>query len=210
MHTFFILVGDVNRAHVSNLFGSKPEPLYYPNLFYQQNFSPVFDPWTFTNFTPLEVLIFSREQEVQVTCQGVYSCMYDYLVSGRREFALDTLSSEKKFEYDKLKGEQKTVSCGPLEKNFGVIKYPLGNNYLDGVTVTFTCQTEYFIHGNEQRHCINGSWSPGWWAWCRCNSNRSDRVEMDDRNRGTAGVCPRPDIHFSTIATHSKTQFVIN
>ncbi|KRX90074.1 Uncharacterized protein T4E_10807 [Trichinella pseudospiralis] len=158
---------EVNSAHISNLFGSKWEPLYYPNLFYQQNFTPVFDPWTFTNFTPLEVLIFSREQEVQVTCQGVYSCMYDYLVSGRRDFALDTLSSEKKFEYDKLKGEQKTVSCGPLEKNFGVIKYPLGNNYLDGVTVTFTCQTEYFIHGNEQRHCINGTWSPGWWAWCR-------------------------------------------
>ncbi|KRY36412.1 Uncharacterized protein T01_9211 [Trichinella spiralis] len=175
IHHQFGMKWDVNRAHVSNLFGSKPEPLYYPNLFYQQNFSPVFDPWTFTNFTPLEVLIFSREQEVQVTCQGVYSCMYDYLVSGRREFALDTLSSEKKFEYDKLKGEQKTVSCGPLEKNFGVIKYPLGNNYLDGVTVTFTCQTEYFIHGNEQRHCINGSWSPGWWAWCR---SRTEEIAL--------------------------------
>ncbi|KRX71937.1 Uncharacterized protein T06_2927 [Trichinella sp. T6] len=112
IHHQFGMKWDVNKAHISNLFGSKPEPLYYPNLFYQQNFSPVFDPWAFTNFTPLEVLIFSREQEVQVTCQGVYSCMYDYLVSGRRDFALDTLSSEKKFEYDKLKGEQKRVDKG--------------------------------------------------------------------------------------------------
>lgn len=60
------------------------------------------------------------------------------------------------------------ISCGPLQKNDGVLKYPPGNNYLDGVTVTFTCQPDYFLHGDQQRTCINGTWSPGWWAWCRC------------------------------------------
>ncbi len=29
------------------------------------------------------------------------------------------------------------LSCGPLMKNRGVIKYPQGNNYLDGVTGQF-------------------------------------------------------------------------
>lgn len=59
------------------------------------------------------------------------------------------------------------MSCGPLQKNEGVIKFPTGNNYLQGAEVTFTCQPEYFRHGAEKRKCLNGTWSPGWWAWCR-------------------------------------------
>uniref|UniRef100_A0A915D8F4 Sushi domain-containing protein n=1 Tax=Ditylenchus dipsaci TaxID=166011 RepID=A0A915D8F4_9BILA len=52
-------------------------------------------------------------------------------------------------------------------KNRGVLKHPPGNNYLHGVTVTFTCKPDYFLHGDQQRTCVNGSWSPGWWVWCR-------------------------------------------
>lgn len=55
-------------------------------------------------------------------------------------------------------------------KGIGVLKYPSGNNYLDGITVTFTCKPEYFMHGDQQRTCINGSWTPGWWPWCRLRS----------------------------------------
>ncbi|KHJ42436.1 AMOP domain protein [Trichuris suis] len=168
IHNLFGSKWRTEEVRTTNLFGQSPQPLYYPNLFYSKAvFNPVLDPWKFTNYTSMERLIFTREQEVQVACQGVYSCIFDYLVSGRREFGLDSLATEKKFEQDKQKGEQKTVSCGPLEKNYGVIKYPLGNNYLDGVVVTFTCQTEYYLHGTERRQCRNGTWSAGWWVWCR-------------------------------------------
>ncbi|KAK6039041.1 sushi domain protein [Cooperia oncophora] len=61
-------------------------------------------------------------------------------------------------------------SCGALLVAPGAVKYPPGNNYLDGVTVTFTCKPEYFIHGSQQRTCVNGSWTPGWHVWCRYRS----------------------------------------
>jgi hypothetical protein len=91
------------------------------------------------------------------------------------------LDIEKKFEDFKQRGETRgknqnfstkqihflVQSCGPLTKNPGVIKYPMGNNYLEGTTVIFSCKPEYFLHGDQQRTCINGSWTPGWWPWCR-------------------------------------------
>ncbi|CDW54207.1 VWD and NIDO and AMOP domain containing protein [Trichuris trichiura] len=150
IHNLFGSKWRTEEVRTTNLFSQFPQPLYYPSLFYSEAvFNPVLDPWKFTNFTSIERLIFTREHEVQVACQGVYSCTFDYLVSGRREFGVDTLEAEKKFELDKVKGEQKTISCGPLEKNYGVIKYPLGNNYLDGVAVTlniiFTVQKDDIV-----------------------------------------------------------------
>jgi len=59
------------------------------------------------------------------------------------------------------------ISCGPLLKKEGIIKTPQAANYLDGAVVTFACKPEFYLHGDERRICINGTWSPGWWAWCR-------------------------------------------
>ena len=59
------------------------------------------------------------------------------------------------------------ISCGPLLKKEGVIKIPPAANYLDGDTVTFSCKPKYFLHGDAVRTCINGTWTPGWWVWCR-------------------------------------------
>ncbi|KFD52274.1 hypothetical protein M514_06837, partial [Trichuris suis] len=150
------------RHHL--LFQTKFQPIYNPISFASSHYQPIFDPWRNQNATFWESLIFSREE---VTCQGSPPCEFDYLTTGRREIGLDTLMNERKFEELKRLGEKKTISCGPLQKNIGVLKYPPGNNYLDGVTVTFTCQPEYFLHGDQQRTCINGTWSPGWWPWCR-------------------------------------------
>jgi hypothetical protein len=52
-------------------------------------------------------------------------------------------------------------------KKEGVIKIPPAANYLDGDTVTFSCKPKYFLHGDAVRTCHNGTWSPGWWVWCR-------------------------------------------
>ena len=43
----------------------------------------------------------------------------------------------------------------------------MADNYLDGSVVTFSCKPDFLIHGEQTRHCVNGTWSPGWWAWCR-------------------------------------------
>lgn len=33
--------------------------------------------------------------------------------------------------------------------------------------MVFSCKLKYYIHGDIERVCRNGTWSPGWWAWCR-------------------------------------------
>lgn len=60
------------------------------------------------------------------------------------------------------------TSCGSLARDLHVLKIPLGQNYLHGAVVTFTCKPEYLLHGDTTRTCLNGTWSPGWPAWCRC------------------------------------------
>ena len=59
------------------------------------------------------------------------------------------------------------VSCGPLLKLQGVVKTPPAANYLDGDRVQFSCKPKYYIHGDIERVCRNGTWSKGAWAWCR-------------------------------------------
>uniref|UniRef100_A0A0K0F7J0 Protein mesh (inferred by orthology to a D. melanogaster protein) n=1 Tax=Strongyloides venezuelensis TaxID=75913 RepID=A0A0K0F7J0_STRVS len=151
------------------LFNPDRKPIYDPLSFANPNFEPIFNPWLYTNSSFYEQFIFTRD-EVKVVCQGDPSCEYDYIMTGRREVGLTTLDYQKQYSQFKRKGEVKHQSCGPLMKNPGVIKYPPGNNYLDGVTVTFTCTPEYFLHGDQIRECKNGTWSKGWWAWCRLRS----------------------------------------
>jgi hypothetical protein len=148
------------------LFQERHKPLYNPLTFGSRNYLPAFDPYRRNNQSFWHSLIFTEEQ-VRSTCQGIRQCMYDYMTSGRKEIAIDTLNSLKKFEGFKQRGEKKLISCGNLLKNKGVIKFPPGNHYLDGVKVTFQCKPEFFLHGAEARTCRNGTWSPGWWAWCR-------------------------------------------
>ncbi|VDL79002.1 unnamed protein product [Nippostrongylus brasiliensis] len=95
-----------------------------------------------------------------VACQSVYECEYDYFLTGRREIAMNTLEVQSKLIELKHRGSQRIQSCGALLVAPGAVKYPPGNNYLDGVTVTYTCKPEYFIHGDPQRTCVNGSWTP--------------------------------------------------
>uniref|UniRef100_A0A0N5BZK0 AMOP domain protein n=1 Tax=Strongyloides papillosus TaxID=174720 RepID=A0A0N5BZK0_STREA len=146
------------------LFQDHIKPIYDPLKFGNDySYEPVFDPYRLQYNASL---VFTLE-EVRVACQNVYECEYDYFLTGRREIAMATLEVQKKLLELKEKGSKRKQSCGALLTGPGVIKYPPGNNYLDGVTVTFTCKPEYFIHGTPQRVCVNGTWSPGWWTWCR-------------------------------------------
>uniref|UniRef100_A0A914BXE3 Uncharacterized protein n=1 Tax=Acrobeloides nanus TaxID=290746 RepID=A0A914BXE3_9BILA len=146
------------------LFEDRYKPIYDPMLFGDiLNYQPEYDPYRMQYNASL---VYTSE-EVRMACQGVYECEYDYLLTGRREIALATLEMQNKLSGLKLKGSERYMSCGALLTLEGVLKYPPGNNYLDGVIVTFTCKPEYFIHGDNQRMCINGTWTPGWQAWCR-------------------------------------------
>lgn len=168
------------------LFQSTVRPIYNPLLFSSGGYTPSFD----NQFMdPNSTLIFSM-REVNDLCQNNWACKFDYIQTGVREIALTTLSLEQKFLGLKEKGSKlckhrgnlfviwtsahflftSGVSCGALLRAWGAVKTPVGNNYLDGVTVTFTCRPEYFLHGDQQRTCRNGTWSPGWHVWCRSES----------------------------------------
>uniref|UniRef100_A0A914Y6K2 Uncharacterized protein n=1 Tax=Panagrolaimus superbus TaxID=310955 RepID=A0A914Y6K2_9BILA len=146
------------------LFQDNIKPINNPLMFGEdRRYEPVFDPYVLQYNGSL---VFTPE-EVRTTCQSVYECEYDYYLTGRREIALNTLEVQTKLTELKYKGSARWMSCGALLTAPGVVKYPPGNNYLDGVTVTFTCKPEFFLHGTQTRTCINGTWTPGWHVWCR-------------------------------------------
>lgn len=145
------------------LFQDRFKPIYNPQLFANSDYRPVFWPqYLDANASR----VFTVEQ-VKVACMGIPECEYDYMMTGRREVALETLQKRKEFMGVQRRGSKLLISCGPLLKKEGVIKVPPAANYLDGDTVTFSCKPRYFIHGDITRKCVNGTWTPGWWAWCR-------------------------------------------
>ncbi|CAJ0941378.1 unnamed protein product, partial [Mesorhabditis belari] len=166
-HTGNTLHRRVDGSRHKILFQDDIKPIYNPLQFGDdRNYHPVFDPYRNQYNASL---VFTLD-EVRMLCQNVYECEYDYLLTGRREIALNTLEVHAKLGDLKSKGSKRVMSCGALLTAPGVVKYPPGNNYLDGVTVTFTCKPEYFIHGDQQRTCVNGTWTPGWHVWCRYRS----------------------------------------
>ncbi|KIH45120.1 hypothetical protein ANCDUO_24844 [Ancylostoma duodenale] len=85
------------NLHIASLFQPEHKPIYDPLSFADDRYTPLFDPWLHSNYSSWSGLIFTRE-EVKVLCQGVPACEYDFMSSGRREDALDTLEYERKFE----------------------------------------------------------------------------------------------------------------
>ncbi|EPB77953.1 AMOP domain protein [Ancylostoma ceylanicum] len=157
----------VDGSRHKSLFQDDIKPIYNPLQFGDdRRYNPVHDPYRLQYNASL---VFTLD-EVRVACQNVYECEYDYFLTGRREIAMNTLEVQSKLIELKQKGTHRIQSCGALLVAPGAVKYPPGNNYLDGVTVTFTCKPEYFIHGTPQRTCVNGSWTPGWHVWCRYRS----------------------------------------
>ncbi|CAJ0931492.1 unnamed protein product, partial [Mesorhabditis belari] len=156
---------DGRNDRIGNLlFSEKYKPIYNPLLFADPTYYPVFWPSNVLDMNASRV--FSMNQ-VTVACQGLPECEYDYIMTGRREVGLQTMEKQKNFLSLSKKGSVQLKSCGPLLKKEGVIKTPPAANYLEGDTVVFSCKPKYFIHGDIERTCKNGTWSPGWWAWCR-------------------------------------------
>ncbi|CAI4226085.1 unnamed protein product [Auanema sp. JU1783] len=146
------------------LFSDSFKPIYNPLLFASSDYTPVFWPTDYLDLNASR--IFTMDQVVS-TCQGTPQCEYDYILTGRREVGITTLRNQKNFYNLQKAGTKQLISCGPLVKLEGVIKTPISANYLDGDTVTFSCKPKYYIHGDIERTCRNGTWSRGWWAWCR-------------------------------------------
>ena len=49
------------------------------------------------------------------------------------------------------------ISCGPLLKKEEVMKTSPAQNYLEGDVATFSCKPKYYIHGDIERRCVNGT-----------------------------------------------------
>lgn len=98
--------GKVDGTRHVLLFQERHRPLYNPQAFGQadQHFQPIFDPWSLPLGNASFIL---TKAQVRIACQGVISCEYDYLLTGRREFALETLAIEKKNEEVKREGEKR-------------------------------------------------------------------------------------------------------
>ncbi|KAJ1347919.1 hypothetical protein KIN20_003099, partial [Parelaphostrongylus tenuis] len=145
------------------LFSEQFKSIYNPLLFASANYYPMFWP----QYLDLNASRIFTMEEVISTCQGIPQCEYDYIMTGRREIGLTTLRKQNNFLAIQRSGSKQLISCGPLLKKEGVIKTPPSANYLEGDKVTFSCKPKYYIHGDIERTCHNGTWSPGWWAWCR-------------------------------------------
>lgn len=127
------------------LFQEHIKPIYDPIGFGdERNYFPIHDP----QYMQFNASLAFTPEEVRTLCQSIYECEFDYFLTGRREIAMWTLEIQSKWTEIKFKGSQRHMSCGALLTAPGVIKFPPGNNYLDGVTVTFTCKPEFFIHGH--------------------------------------------------------------
>ncbi|VDM57286.1 unnamed protein product [Angiostrongylus costaricensis] len=158
-----------NERIGSVLFSEQFKAIYNPLLFASTDYNPMFWP----QFLDLNASRIFTMEEVTSTCQGIPQCEYDYIMTGRREIGLATLQKQKNFLAIQRSGSKQLISCGPLLKKEGVIKTPPAANYLEGDKVTFSCKPKYYIHGDIERTCHNGTWSPGWWAWCRGKSREN-------------------------------------
>lgn len=97
------------NLHLTKLFQVDIKPLYDPLSFASPVYEPIFNPWLHIN--QYQSYVFSQD-EVRVTCQGLPECEYDFVLTGRREFGLDTLDFQKKFERIKERGERKGFTQG--------------------------------------------------------------------------------------------------
>ncbi|KRY79113.1 Uncharacterized protein T4A_5977 [Trichinella pseudospiralis] len=148
------------------LFHDFSQPLNNPLLFSQSNYRPSFDDLEIKGKAALEI----RNDDIQRACQNNVPCKQMFVSTGVKSWAIYTKNAEEQFLSIQASGSKKWLSCGPLWKAVGAVKMPPGNNYLNGVTVTFSCRPEYFLHGTIQRTCIDGTWTPGWHVWCRTKS----------------------------------------
>uniref|UniRef100_A0A5S6QIF4 Sushi domain-containing protein n=1 Tax=Trichuris muris TaxID=70415 RepID=A0A5S6QIF4_TRIMR len=145
------------------LFEELLKPLNNPLLFSRMDYVPSFDDLEI--FGKSSAVI--KERDIRRTCGTNVPCRQAYISTGQKVWAASAKMLEVKFEAMKELGNKRWLSCGPLWKAVGSIKTPQGNNYLEGVTVDFSCRPEYFMHGTSSRTCINGTWTPGWPVWCR-------------------------------------------
>ncbi|GAB6024102.1 hypothetical protein CHUAL_008814 [Chamberlinius hualienensis] len=134
------------------------------NSYYNETFQPVFEkkPMIYSNST-------LTEEKVKQLCsyETSYTCYYDYIVSGNKDFAATTLQNEMRIKTLKTETLTPIATCGQLlTPRHG---HKSTRQYILGTRVKFFCEETYLLEGDEERYCENtGKWNEEDWKETIC------------------------------------------
>lgn len=127
--------------------------------------------------------------DVQEMCGASQECLFDYVnTGGNKEFANNTVKTEKKIEEQKKELDTRVIVCPPL--NFSKNLMPsFSNSYFPGSIVTFTCSGFAYLNGLHLIECVNDSWS-GQLPYCVMIENNTDPLSTTSNHETITSITP--------------------
>ncbi|XP_015599243.1 protein mesh isoform X2 [Cephus cinctus] len=137
--------------------------------------------------TPAEILSANRSRDISRAydlCGDSYQCQFDYALSLNRDMAHFTRNYYDTYTQIRTINEERTISCGILEKP----RYGRKSNFLftPGSEVTFECYTNFVLIGDRRRLCTpEGRWDLPEYGYTECLRQQ----EYSSRQAGiTSGI----------------------